>query len=181
MSMKIDQGSMMPSRISMNVTTPKQTQGKTFGESMAGGLQAAGNLVGQGASLVGSVMPGAGVVSAAVSSVGALANSGGGAAAASYAASGVIGLQGGGNAGMSGTGTGGLTVGNAGTGTNLLAGANAGIGGAATNSIADMSAQNAQMLNVQIAMQRENTMFSSISNVLKTKHDTAKNSVGNIR
>jgi hypothetical protein len=37
------------------------------------------------------------------------------------------------------------------------------------------------MLQVQMAMQRENTMFSSISNVLKTKHDTAKNSVGNIR
>ncbi|MGV3621075.1 MAG: hypothetical protein ACO1OB_09675 [Archangium sp.] len=179
MSMKIDQGSMMPSRISMNVTTPRQTQGKTFGEAMAGGLQAAGNLVGQGASLVGGAMGGAGVVSAAVSSVGALANSGGGAAAASYAASGVIGLQS--NAGMSGSGTGGLQIGGTGTGTNLLAGANAGIGGAATTSIADMSAQNAQMLNVQIAMQRENTMFSSISNVLKTKHDTAKNSVGNIR
>jgi hypothetical protein len=47
--------------------------------------------------------------------------------------------------------------------------------------IAEMSRQQAQMLGVQIAMQRENTMFSSISNVLKTKHDTAKNSISNIR
>jgi hypothetical protein len=34
---------------------------------------------------------------------------------------------------------------------------------------------------VQIAMQRENQVFSSVSNVLKTKHDTVKNSIGNIR
>ena len=47
--------------------------------------------------------------------------------------------------------------------------------------LAEMSRQNAEMLRVQIALQRENTMFSSISNVLKTKHDTAKNSVSNIR
>lgn len=143
-----DTKSSMPTRLSMTVTTAKQTPGKTFGESMAGGLQSAGNLVGkgrattsppplvidcasldctivfpdgngyradlqalslaplaaaqaeatpksapatqivgQGASLVGAVMPGAGVVSAKVSSVSALANSGSGAAAASYARS----------------------------------------------------------------------------------------------
>lgn len=32
----------MPNRISMNVTTPKQTQGSTFGERISGGLQSAG-------------------------------------------------------------------------------------------------------------------------------------------
>lgn len=132
-------GGGMPNRISMNVTTPKQTQGATFGEKVNAGLHAAGSArgaagaaplvvdcageactivfpdgsgyradlqalvlaplepaapaatrkaaatLGQGASLVGAAMPGAGIVSAAVSSVGALANSGGGAAAASYA------------------------------------------------------------------------------------------------
>jgi len=44
-------------------------------------------MIGQGASLVGAVMPGGGIVSAAVSAVGNLAG-GGGAAAASYAATG---------------------------------------------------------------------------------------------
>lgn len=175
--MKVDINNNMPSRISMNVTTARQTQGKTFGESMAGGLQAAGNMVGQGASLVGSVIPGANIVSTAVSSVGALANSG--AASASYAATGVVGYSGG--MGASPMGTPGVTLGASNTGANLLAGGNSNIAGTATSQIADMSAQNAQMLNVQIAMQRENTMFSSISNVLKTKHDTAKNSVSNIR
>ena len=44
--------------------------------------------ISQGASLVGGALPGAGIVSAAVSSVGNLAGGGGGAAAASYAATG---------------------------------------------------------------------------------------------
>ena len=36
-------------------------------------------------------------------------------------------------------------------------------------------------LQVQIAMQRENQVFTSVSNVLKTRHDTVKNSISNIR
>ena len=40
---------------------------------------------------------------------------------------------------------------------------------------------NAQMMKVQMAMQRENMVFTSVSNVLKTRHDTAKNSIGNVR
>lgn len=171
----------MPNRISMNVTVPKQTQGATFGEKVNSGLAAAGSAIQQGASLLGGALPGGAVISAAVSSVGALAGGGGGAAAASYAATGIVSPMGG---GVGGTTAGGSTVtvgGGSGAGPNLTAGAGTnGMGQYSTN-IAEMSAQNNQMLQVQMAMQRENTMFSSISNVLKTKHDTAKNSVGNIR
>ncbi len=91
----------MPNRISMNVTTPKQTQGATFGEKVNAGLHAAGSALSQGASLRGgnvlsgkiihrSAQSGTGIVSnAAVSSVGNLSGgSGSGAAAASYAATG---------------------------------------------------------------------------------------------
>jgi predicted butyrate kinase (DUF1464 family) len=42
-------------------------------------------------------------------------------------------------------------------------------------------ADNAALLKVQIALQHENQVFSSVSNVLKTRHDTVKNSIGNIR
>lgn len=42
-------GDQMPNRISMNVTTPKQTQGATFGEKVNQGLQAAGSALAQGA------------------------------------------------------------------------------------------------------------------------------------
>ena len=171
----------MPNRISMNVTVPKQTQGSTFGEKVNAGLHAAGSALSQGASLLGGALPGGAVISAAVSSVGNLAGgAGGGAAAASYAATGVVGF----NGGAGGSAAGGSPVavgGGSGAGPNLTAGAGTNGVGAYNNDIASMSAQNAQMLQVQMAMQRENTMFSSISNVLKTKHDTAKNSVGNIR
>jgi hypothetical protein len=59
-----------------------------------------------------------------------------------------------------------------------------GMGTSAANdsmALAEMSRQSAEMLRVQIAMQRENMMFSSISNILKTKHDTLKNTISNIR
>ena len=45
-------GNHMPNRISMNVTVGKQTQGSTFGEKVNAGLQAAGSVVANGASLV---------------------------------------------------------------------------------------------------------------------------------
>jgi hypothetical protein len=40
---------------------------------------------------------------------------------------------------------------------------------------------NQQFLKLQQAMQHENRNFTSISNVLKTKHDTAKNAIHNVR
>ena len=38
-----------------------------------------------------------------------------------------------------------------------------------------------EMMALQLAMQRENQVFTSVSNVLKTRHDTVKNSINNIR
>lgn len=117
----------MPNRISMNVTVAKQTQGSSFGEKVINvslieggcivlfgssdgfkistaaksitilqpseillfgekvnqGLHAAGGALSQGSSLLGGALPGGTIISAAVNSVGNLA--GGGAAAASYA------------------------------------------------------------------------------------------------
>ena len=59
-----------------------------FGEKVNQGLHAAGGALSQGASLLGGALPGGAIISAAVSSVGSLAGGGGGAAAASYAATG---------------------------------------------------------------------------------------------
>jgi len=170
----------MPNRISMNVTVPKQTQGATFGDKVNAGLHAAGSALGQAGSLLGGMMPGGAVISAAVSSVGNLAGAGSGAAAASYAATGVVGFSGGAGGAAAGGAPIAMGAGSA-AGPNLTAGAGTNGMGQYNGDIASMSAQNSQMLQGQMAMQRENTMFSSISNVLKTKHDTAKNSVGNIR
>jgi hypothetical protein len=40
---------------------------------------------------------------------------------------------------------------------------------------------NLQYLQLQETMQNENRQYTAVSNILKTKHDTVKNSIGNIR
>jgi|GEM_PF-3205957 len=37
------------------------------------------------------------------------------------------------------------------------------------------------LLKIQIAMQKENQLFTMISNILKTRHETAKSIIANIR
>jgi hypothetical protein len=62
-------------------------------------------------------------------------------------------------------------------------------GGSSTQSLMDQTKAmqemqmsfNLQYLNLQNKMQNENRQFSTISNVLKTKHDTAKNAINNVR
>lgn len=45
---------------------------------------------------------------------------------------------------------------------------------------AESQAYNAQYLQLQEAMQRENRQFTALSNVMKVKHDTARAAIGNI-
>ena len=40
---------------------------------------------------------------------------------------------------------------------------------------------NLQYLQLQNTMQNENRQFTMVSNIMKTKHDTVKNSISNIR
>ena len=40
---------------------------------------------------------------------------------------------------------------------------------------------NLQYLQLQSQMQQENRAYTAVSNIMKTKHDTAKNSISNIR
>ena len=44
-----------------------------------------------------------------------------------------------------------------------------------------MASFNLQYLQLQEKMQMENRSFSTISNVMKTKHDTAKSTINNVR
>jgi hypothetical protein len=113
--------------------------------------------------------------------------SGSGMAGAPYA--GVMGTavspMGGGSAsmmsGVSGVG-GGAAGGLAGT-PSVGAGSNA----SATDSVNGnyslnkMAEENSKLLNLQAAIQQESQTFTAISNVMKTRHDTIKNSIGNIR
>lgn len=198
----------MPNRISMNITVPKQTQGATFGEKVnaglqtAGkinitlvkdgcvvlfpdnqgyrvftheqtmreltpeeyrkvnnGLQAAGGALAQGASLLGGALPGSSIVSAAISSVSALAgSSGSGAAAASYARTAAVAWQG---KDDDCDGVAELADGNYVLEFVVVEKAASGL-------------KDTLKTQVRIA-------FSNVNNVLKTKHDTAKNSISNVR
>jgi hypothetical protein len=40
---------------------------------------------------------------------------------------------------------------------------------------------NLQYLSLQQNMQADNRQFTTLSNIMKTKHDTAKNSINNVR
>ena len=216
----------MPSRLSMTATMPKQVEGKTFGESMAGGLQAAGNLVGkgratatppsslvidcasadctivfpdgngyradlqalslapatpaqaeatrqgtpaapivgQGASLLGSAMPRAGVVSAKVTSVGTLAGAGSGAAAASYARSST--QAAGSEVDLSQP----LADGN----YQLTVVVEKATGGLKDTLKTQVRTAAPQQVAIKIGFNVEN-------GVLKSRHDTTKNSIANLR
>lgn len=46
---------------------------------------------------------------------------------------------------------------------------------------AQMQEAQGPILQVQMAMQRENQIYTTVSNVLKTRHDTVKNSISNVR
>lgn len=54
------------------------------------------------------------------------------------------------------------------------------LGSAATKQETQMSF-NLQYLQLQSQMQHENRSYTAVSNIMKTKHDTVKNSISNVR
>jgi len=54
-------------------------------------------------------------------------------------------------------------------------------GGAGTDVHTSMMQDNMEFLELQQQMQSENQRFTTLSNVLKARHETAKNSINNIR
>jgi hypothetical protein len=172
----------MPMRLSVTGTIGKQTQGQTFGEKVNQGLGQAGGALASGAQLMGGAFGASGIVSAAVNAASGLAHAGGGGVSSgAYAASNVN--LAGNSGGLNTVGAGGNQVafGGGGNSPNLLQGASTNQAGSMNSAIGNQSSDINQMLNTQIAMQKENQIFTSVSNVLKTKHDTAKNSISNIR
>lgn len=101
---------------------------------------------------------------------------------------GTIGNVGVGGGGVGGGGLGGVAIGGGGIGGGGLGGGQlTSVPGPGTdiNSMQNLMAQQAktsfQMLGLQQQMQQENQLFSTVSNVLKTRHDTVKNTISNVR
>lgn len=155
-------------------TSPRTDFGTQVRNGIAAGAGTAGSALGVAAPFV----PGAAVVSAAVTgAAGGVAGSGGGFAAGGGAPGGVAGVGGGSETipfngpGLGTQGTGGAPTGN--SQQDLLN---------QTKGMQEMMASfNLQYLQLQEKMQAENRSFSTVSNVMKTKHDTAKSSISNVR
>jgi hypothetical protein len=150
-----------------------------------------------GTHLRNGVSAGAGVASSALSVAAPMIPGG---AVLSAAASGISGGMGGGT-GAYGSGSGGVPAGtqfggadNIPVGGSLLntQSGGGGQGGGVPGSQQDLLNQtkgmqemaqsfNLQYLQLQEKMQSENRSFSTVSNVMKTKHDTAKSSISNVR
>ncbi len=142
-------------------------ESRAFGEKVNQGLHAAGGALASGASLLGGVLPGGAIISAAVSSVGNLAGgAGAGAASASYAATGKK------TKFDSGKKVFKIQYDESNSTLELQDGEYElafVIVEKATSSLKDT-------LNTEVRIG-----FTVENGVLKTKHDTIKNSVGNIR
>jgi hypothetical protein len=103
---------------------------------------------------------------------------------------GTIGNVGVGGGGIGGGGMGGIALGGGGGGLGGGIGGGGGVtvpqtGGSSLDSLQQVMNSNNQasfqLLGVQMQMQKENQVFSTVSNVLKTRHDTVKNTISNVR
>lgn len=177
---------MTPARISTNLTIGRQTPDNSFGQKVKTGLENTANALASGASVLASAVPGGAVLSAAVSSMGNMTSSQGVGAAYSMGSAGVTALPGattpminttlpGATSGaVPGALPGATTVG----GLPSVQGAAPGLPG--QSNMQTMADQMNSMLQLQMQMNQENQAFTTVSNVLKVRHDTVKNTISNV-
>jgi hypothetical protein len=143
-------------RLSLTPTVSRQTQQQDFGKVLKDTLQQAAQTSG---ALLGQ-LPGAGIISAAVSNVTALAGS----QQAATAATGITSVSSGGGA----------------TGLALASSPN-GVPSELGGMISQMRAEADRSTLMQMQMQQESREYNTVSNVLKVRHDSAKAAINNIR
>jgi len=178
--MSMDRVSGPPaSNVALAQTTARPTPtperaGASFGAVLAAG----GNAIAKGASAAVSVLPGGSQLAAAVRGAPTPQSLATGAAAGP--------LGGGiGGAGLSPQGptlgAGGITVG--GVGATGIGAGTVGAGGLVSTGdpVADMQAQQMQLIELQTAIQSSSQQFSTMSNVLNAEHQAAMGAIQNIR
>lgn len=170
-----------PLRLETKVTEARQTPNDSFGQRIQNGAATAGNVVASGAAVAAPFVPGGAIVSAAVSSMSSVA---GAASSGQSSVGGGMGMVGASYATGPSASTG-VQVGGASTGASVAGGVQVGTGTDAQAAgfgsvLQQQAAMNMQYLQLQNQMQQENQTFSTLSNVLKVRHDTAKNSISNI-
>jgi hypothetical protein len=177
----------------------RQTPNGSFGAQFKNGLAQTATVVGGTAQAAGYAIPGASVVGAAISQLGQVRDTSAGTSNMAPNSTGLVpsngigggsSLGGGGSATLAATGIDGSGgVGGGGGGGYLGQVANSAQGGNASSQLLMATQQmtelnqtfNLQYLQLQEKMQQENREFSAMSNVMKAKSDTAKNSLSNLK
>jgi len=194
-------------RLSTVATSTRQTPKTDFGTVMRDGLIKAGNVAMDGLQVAAPFIPGSAIVSAAVAGAN-IASTVGGAGGGAGFSSGSHGLVTGGagpgstsgNAGIGNFGgNGALTIPSRGIALGNSPQQNAAVANGqvsngapegdafnqmmnSTKSMAEFQASfNLQYLQLQEKMQQDTRQFNLVSNIMKTKHDAAKNALNNVR
>ena len=156
-------------------TTVRQSPRTDFGTQVRNGIAAGANTASAAIGVAAPFVPGGAVVSAAVTgAAGGLSSNGGYAPGTSGGSPGMVNV-GGENLPFGGPGLNTPQNGQS-TGSSQQDLLNQ------TKGMQEMMASfNLQYLQLQEKMQAENRSFSTVSNVMKTKHDTAKSSISNVR
>lgn len=165
-------------RVEIDSSRGRQTPRTDFGSVMATGLSRTAGAVMDAGQLAAPFIPGGAVLSAAITGVGTLKASAAGQSAASPNGVGLGGTSGGvGTVNASGSSSGGGGV------DALAAGGDSqAILMQETRRMQELNQSfNMQYLQLQQKMQADNREFTTLSNIMKTKHDTAKNAINNVR
>jgi len=151
-------------------TTVRQSPRTDFGTQVRNGVAAGAGAAGGAIGVAAPFVPGAAVVSAAVTGAAGAVGSGGGT------------MGGSGNVAM---GPDGIPMNDPGlntpTGTKSTGNSQQDMLNQTKDMQEMMASFNLQYLQLQEKMQAENRSFTTVSNVMKTKHDTAKSSISNVR
>lgn len=151
-------------------TTVRQSPRTDFGTQVRNGVAAGAGAAGGAIGVAAPFVPGAAVVSAAVTGAAGAVGSGGGTMGGSgNVAMGPEGIP------MNGPGL------NTPTGTKSTGNSQQDMLNQTKDMQEMMASFNLQYLQLQERMQAENRSFTTVSNVMKTKHDTAKSSISNVR
>ncbi len=189
MDSKIDQPQQSGLRVDIDQSRARQAPKTDFGSVLSTGLSRTTNAVLSAGQLAAPYIPGGAVLSAAISGVGTLRSHATGQTATGISGASVGTMSGGGGlvAGGGMVGGGMVAGGGAMTGNSALDGLAAGGDTSAillqeTRRMQELNQSfNLQYLGLQQNMQADNRQFTTLSNIMKTKHDTAKNSINNVR
>jgi len=169
MGARINQTPVSNVRTNTRVDAGRQSANDSFGSRVKTGVSATAQAVATGAAVAAPALPGGAIVSAAVNGLESMASSASSGQRSTRAmTSGAYGVGGSGSTAAATTGS----TASVPTSDTYAAG---------MNLLEAQASSNMQFITLQNQMQQESQRFTTISNVMKTRFDTSKNAINNIR